>query len=190
MEECRSESIDFAVMEKYKDVRMVILESGWSDIGSWNALAELFESDPTGNKSNRKAHFLDSKNTFVYSSGREIVAVGTENLVIVETPDAVLVSNIFSAEKIREAVDLLEKADIAQAHSHRKVTRPWGFFDSIDYGDRFQVKRIVVKKGGRLSLQRHLKRAEHWVVVKGKAKVTRGDDVFTFLRKINLLYIP
>ncbi|OUV98538.1 MAG: mannose-1-phosphate guanylyltransferase/mannose-6-phosphate isomerase [Betaproteobacteria bacterium TMED156] len=189
MRNCRSESIDYAVMEKYDDVRMVSLESGWSDIGSWNALADLFEPDSHGNKSNGKAHFIDTKNTFIYSMGREVAAVGTKDLVVVETPDAILVSDINSAEKIRDVVNLLEEAHIAQAHSHRKVTRPWGFFDSIDQGDRFQVKRIVVKQGGRLSLQRHLKRAEHWVVVRGKARVTRGDDVF-ILEANQSTYIP
>lgn len=189
MQNCRSESIDYAVMEKHEDVRMVPLISGWSDIGSWNALADLFEPDMHGNRSSGKAHFVDAKNTFVYSTGREVVAVGTKDLFVVETPDAILVSSIFSAEKIRDVVSILEKAEIIQAHSHRKVTRPWGVFDSIDQGDRFQVKRIIVKPGGRLSLQKHSKRAEHWIVVRGKAKVTRGNDVFE-LKENQSTYIP
>jgi mannose-1-phosphate guanylyltransferase/mannose-6-phosphate isomerase len=189
MEKCRSESIDYAVMEKHEDVRMVPLKSGWSDIGSWNALADLFEPDLNGNRSSGKAHFIDAKDTFVYSMGREVVAVGTKDLFVVETPDAILVSNILAAEKIRDVVNILEKAEITQAHSHRKVTRPWGVFDSIDQGERFQVKRIIVKPGGRLSLQKHSKRAEHWIVVRGKARVTRGRDIFE-LKENQSTYIP
>jgi mannose-1-phosphate guanylyltransferase/mannose-6-phosphate isomerase len=189
MQKCRSESIDYAVMEKHEDVRMVPLKSGWSDIGSWNALADLFKPDLNGNRSSGKAHFVDAKNTFVYSTGREVVAVGTRDLFVVETPDAILVSNILDAEKIRDVVNMLEKAEITQAHSHRKVTRPWGVFDSIDQGERFQVKRIIVKPGGRLSLQKHFKRAEHWIVVRGKARVTRGMDIFE-LQENQSTYIP
>ena len=189
MQKCRSESIDYAVMEKHEDVRMVPLKSAWSDIGSWNALADLFVADSNGNRSSGKAHFVDAKNTFVYSMGREVVAVGTQDLFVVETPDAILVSNISDAEKIREVVNMLEKAEITQAHSHRKVTRPWGVFDSIDQGERFQVKRIIVKPGGRLSLQKHSKRAEHWIVVSGIAKVTKGDDTFELLENEST-YIP
>ena len=112
MEKCRSESIDYAVMEKHENVRMIPLTSGWSDIGSWNALADLFEPDDNGNKANGKAHFIDAKNTFVYSMGREVVAVGTKDIFVVETPDAILVSNISSAEKIKAVVKILEKAEI------------------------------------------------------------------------------
>ena len=189
MEKCRSESIDYAVMEKHENVRMIPLTSGWSDIGSWNALADLFEPDSNGNRSSGKAHFIEAKNTFVYSMGREVVTVGTEDIFVVETPDAILVSNISTAEKIRSVVKILEKAEITQAHSHRKVTRPWGVFDSIDQGEHFQVKRIIVKPGGRLSLQKHSKRAEHWIVVRGRARVTRGEEVFE-LRENQSTYIP
>ena len=189
MEKCRSESIDYAVMEKHESVRMIPLTSGWSDIGSWNALADLFEPDLNGNRSSGKAHFIEAKNTFVYSMGREVVTVGTEDIFIVETPDAILVSNISTAEKIRSVVKILEKAEITQAHSHRKVTRPWGVFDSIDQGEHFQVKRIIVKPGGRLSLQKHSKRAEHWIVVRGRARVTRSEEVFE-LRENQSTYIP
>ena len=189
MEKCRGESIDYAVMEKHENVRMIPLTSGWSDIGSWNALSDLFEPDSNGNRSSGKAHFIEAKNTFVYSMGREVVVVGTEDIFVVETPDAILVSDIFSAEKIRAVVKVLEKAEITQAHSHRKVTRPWGVFDSIDQGEHFQVKRIIVKPGGRLSLQKHSKRAEHWIVVRGRARVTRGEDVFE-LKENQSTYIP
>ena len=182
-------SFDSAVMEKYRSARMLPLKTQWSDVGSWNAFSELFPEDIAGNRKVGKAHFFKSKKNFAYTTGRPIVTLGIDNTVIVETPDVVYVANISHTEELKEAVKTLVKENVNQALNHRQVNRPWGVFDSIEKGERFQVKKITVKCGGRLSLQRHKKRAEHWVVVKGKALVTRGDEVFE-LSENESTYIP
>ena len=187
--ECPNISFDYAVMEKHHSVRMLPLNSQWSDVGSWNAFAELFPEDADGNRNVGNAHFFQSKNNFAYTTGRPIVTLGLEDTVVVETPDVVYVAKISHTEELKEAVKKLEKNNVNQALNHRQVNRPWGVFDSIERGERFQVKKITVKCGGRLSLQRHKKRAEHWVVVKGKALVTRGDEVFE-LSENESTYIP
>ena len=152
-------------------------------------LHELFPEDSDGNRNVGKAHFFQSKNNFAYMTGRPIVTLGLEDTVVVETSDVVYVAKISHTEELKEAVKKLEKNNVNQALNHRQVNRPWGVFDSIERGERFQVKKITVKCGGRLSLQRHKKRAEHWVVVKGKALVTRGDEVFE-LNENESTYIP
>jgi mannose-1-phosphate guanylyltransferase/mannose-6-phosphate isomerase len=189
--DCPAESIDYAILEKYDNLKLVELRAKWSDVGSWNSLADLFKADGENNKTNAdQSFFFESKNSFIYSSSlRPIVAVGINQVTIVETPDAILISDSRKSESIKNVVKELEKRDIVQAENHRKVNRPWGSFDSIDAGERFQVKRIFVKPGGRLSLQRHEKRAEHWVVIKGTAKVTRGSDVF-ILKENESTFIP
>jgi mannose-1-phosphate guanylyltransferase/mannose-6-phosphate isomerase len=184
----RSISIDYAVMEHFEKVAVVPFKSTWSDVGSWNAVANLLPADGAGNRINGQAWAVQSENTYIYSTHRTVVALGTSNLVIVDTPDAILVASNDKVEQVKEAVAQLKKEGIPQAITHRRVNRPWGWYDSIDSGDCFQVKRIAVKPGASLSLQMHHHRAEHWIVVKGTAKVTNGEQVF-FLRENESTYI-
>lgn len=186
---CPNISFDKGVMETYDKVKMLPLETNWNDVGSWKALSKLFLEDTDGNRKRGNAHFFKSKGNFVYSTGRPIVTLGMKNSVIVESPDIVYVADIASAEELKETVKVLEREKFDQALNHRQVNRPWGYFDSIEKGERFQVKKITVKSGGRLSLQRHKKRAEHWVVVKGKALVTRGTETFE-LEENESTFIP
>jgi mannose-1-phosphate guanylyltransferase/mannose-6-phosphate isomerase len=183
---CRSESIDYAVMEHFKNVAVVPFKGQWSDLGSWNALADLSPADGQGNRVQGQGHLLRANNTFVHAPHRTVVALGTQNLLIIDSPDALLVAHRDHAESVREVVQILDKAQLPQAVMHRKVTRPWGWYDSVDMGNRFQVKRIGVKPGSSLSLQMHHHRAEHWIVVAGTAKVTSGNETFWSL-KINRL---
>lgn len=175
---CRSQSIDYAVMERHNDVAVVPFAGQWSDVGSWNAVADLLPADAEGNRVGGQGLAYASHNTFIHAPHRPVVALGTENLLIVDTPDAVLVAHRDRAEQVREVVARLEASQCIQAVTHRKVARPWGWYDSLDVGEGFQVKRIGVKAGASLSLQKHLHRAEHWVVVKGSAEVTCGERVF------------
>jgi mannose-1-phosphate guanylyltransferase/mannose-6-phosphate isomerase len=186
---CRSESIDYAVLEHFSQVSVVPFKGQWSDVGSWNAVASLTPSDIDGNRVEGSGIVLKSKNTFIHSPNRTIVALGTENLLIVDTPDALLVVHHDFAEDVKEVVIRLEKDQLPEAVSHRKVARPWGWFDSVDMGDRFQVKRIGVKPGASISLQKHHHRAEHWIVVAGTAEVTCGADTF-LLSENQSTYIP
>jgi len=186
---CRSESIDYAVMEHFDKVVVVPFGGAWSDVGSWNAVASLSPVDDLGNCINGQGLVVNSKNTYINAPHRPVVALGTADLVIVDTPDAVLVASSDKVEEVKEVVAQLKKEGKAQAVMHRRVARPWGWYDSIDVGDRFQVKRIAVKPGASLSLQMHRRRAEHWVVVKGTAKVTNGEDVF-LLEENQSTYIP
>lgn len=187
-----AESIDYAVMEKCPGSRfalkMVPLDAGWSDLGAWDA---VWQATPRDENSN--AHFGDvlcagSRNTFVHASSRLVSLVGVENLVVVETPDAVLVANKSFSQDVKTIVNKLDQAQRPEHLLHRKVDRPWGWYDSLDQGERFKVKRIMVKPGACLSLQQHQHRAEHWIVVKGVAEVTRGADTFT-LRENQSTYI-
>ncbi|MDY7545661.1 mannose-1-phosphate guanylyltransferase/mannose-6-phosphate isomerase [Glaciimonas sp. CA11.2] len=186
---CRADSIDYAVLEKSQSVVVVPYTGQWSDVGSWNAVATLNEADADGNRNYGQGHVLDSKNTFVHAPHRLVVALGTTDLIIIDTPDAVMVVAASHAEKVKEVVTYLEQQAISQATQHRRTARPWGVYDSVDSGDRFQVKRITVKPGAQLSLQMHHHRAEHWIVVKGTAKVTRGDETF-LLSENQSTYIP
>jgi mannose-1-phosphate guanylyltransferase/mannose-6-phosphate isomerase len=186
---CRSESIDYAVMEHFKKVAVVPFRGAWSDVGSWNAVAALSPSDDSGNRISGQGLAIQSKNTYINAPHRPVVALGADDLVIVDTSDAVLVASSEKVEQVKEVVAQLKKEGKAQAVIHRWVARPWGWYDSIDMGDRFQVKRIAVKPGASLSLQMHHYRAEHWIVVKGTAKVTNGDDVF-LLEENQSTYIP
>lgn len=173
-----SNSIDYAVMEAHKSIAVVPFDGQWSDVGSWNVVANLTEPDQDQNRIEGEGLALEATKTFIYAPSRPVVALGTDDLLIIDTPDAVLVAARDYAEKVKDVVALLESRQYSQVDSHRKVYRPWGWYDQVDVGDRFQVKRIGVKPGGMLSLQKHHHRAEHWVVVKGTAEVTRGDDVF------------
>ena len=186
---CRSESIDYAVMEHFAQVAVVPFKGQWSDVGSWNAVADLTPADADGNRVEGKGITLHARNTFVHAPGRTVVALGTQDLLIVDTSDALLVVHRDHAEGVKEVVSLLEKGQLTEAVTHRKVARPWGWYDSVDMGDRFQVKRIGVKPGASLSLQKHHHRAEHWIVVAGTAEVTRGSEIF-ILSENQSTYIP
>jgi mannose-1-phosphate guanylyltransferase/mannose-6-phosphate isomerase len=186
---CRSDSIDYAVMEKAANVAVLPFAAAWSDVGSWNAVAELSAPDAQGNRIHGQGHTLDATNTFIHAPYRPVVALGTHNLLIIDTVDAVLVADAAHAEQVKSVVAELEAQGVPQAQHHRHVARPWGTYDSVDSGQRFQVKRIVVKPGGRLSLQMHHHRAEHWVVVSGTAEVTNGDKVI-LLGENQSTYIP
>ena len=185
----RSQSIDYAVMEQHDDVAVVPFGGQWSDVGSWNAVADLSPADQQSNRLHGQALAHQASNTFVHAPHRPVVALGTRDLLIIDTPDAVLVAHRDSAEQVKEVVARLERERCTQAVSHRKVSRPWGWYDSVDQGERFQVKRIGVKPGASLSLQKHHHRAEHWIVVKGTAEVTRGSETF-LLSENESTYIP
>jgi mannose-1-phosphate guanylyltransferase/mannose-6-phosphate isomerase len=186
---CRSESIDVAVMQKSDKLVVFPFSGAWSDVGSWNAAAELTPADAEGNRVQGKGSVMRCKDTFVHAPHRRVVAIGTTDLIIVDTPDALLVAHKSAAEEVRHAVARLEQESSTEAVVHRKVYRPWGWYDSIDQGDRFRVKRLFVKPGASLSLQMHHHRAEHWVVVRGTAEVTRADDVYTVTENEST-YIP
>ncbi len=185
----RSQSIDYAVMERHDDVAVVPFSGQWSDVGSWNAVADLSPADEQSNRLQGQGMAVASHNTFIHAPHRPVVALGTRDLLIIDTPDAVLVAHRDSAEQVKEVVTRLENQRCTQAVSHRKVSRPWGWYDSVDQGARFQVKRIGVKPGASLSLQKHHHRAEHWIVVKGTAEVTRGTETF-LLSENQSTYIP
>ena len=188
-EACRSDSIDYAVLEKHRDTAVVKVEGMWSDVGSWNAVATLHPADDAGNRLSGKASALNSRNTFIHAPHRQVVALGTDGLIIVDTPDAVLVAGAGCAEQVADVVRKLSLEGCSEATEHRRVVRPWGAYDSVDNGERFQVKRLTVKPGAKLSLQMHHHRAEHWVVVKGTAKAT-CDGVVTLVRENESIYLP
>jgi len=186
---CRSESIDYAVMEHFEQVAVVPFVGQWSDVGSWNAVAELTTPDAQGNRVEGQAVLLEATNTYINASSRPVVAIGTQHLLIIDTADALLVVAKDHAERVKQAVEQLKSDGYPQATTHRRVARPWGWYDSIDMGERFQVKRIGVNPGASLSLQMHHHRAEHWVVVKGTAEVTNGDKVM-LIAENESTYIP
>ncbi len=190
---CRSQSIDYAVMEHHKNVAVVPFHGAWSDVGSWNAVAELAVADALGNRSAgdvAHAHHLKTQNTYIHAAGkRPVVALGTHDLLIIDTPDALLVADVSHAEAVKEVVAKLEALDASEALQHRRVARPWGWYDSVDVGPRHQVKRIGVNPGASLSLQMHHHRAEHWIVVSGTAEVTNGDNVL-ILTENQSTFIP
>ncbi len=186
---CRSESIDYAVLEHHNRVAVVPFPGKWSDVGSWSAVADLIPADGQGNRISGHGSVVRAANTYINAPCHPVVALGTQNLHIIDTPDALLVADAKYVEQVKEVVAMLNGQNAPEAVSHRRVARPWGSYDSIDKGPNFQVKRIVVKPGAKLSLQLHNHRAEHWVVVKGVAKVTNGDQVFT-LHENESTYIP
>lgn len=188
-EQCPSKSIDHAVMEAHENKVLVPFNGQWSDVGSWNAVAELNEPNEDGNRIEGQGLALNTENTYIRAPHRPVVALGVKDLFIVDTADAILVAEKGSAEQVRDVVIELEKQGFMQALTHRKVTRPWGWYDCVDIGHRFQVKRIGVKPGASLSLQKHHHRAEHWIVVRGTAEVTCGEDVF-LLSENQSTYIP
>ncbi|MCS3808258.1 mannose-1-phosphate guanylyltransferase/mannose-6-phosphate isomerase [Xanthomonas sp. 4461] len=183
-----SDSIDYAVMEKTADAVVVPLDAGWNDVGSWSSLLDVSEQDAHGNAHHGDVIQVDCRNTYAYGS-RLIAMVGLEDVVVVETPDAVLVGHRDRIQEVKDVVGQIKTAGRSEATWHRKVYRPWGAYDSIDMGQRHQVKRITVKPGAVLSLQMHHHRAEHWIVVSGTAEVTRGDEVL-LLTENQSTYIP
>ena len=188
-----SESIDYAVIEKCTasqyHVKMVELDAGWNDLGAWDAVWQVGKQDAEGNVTSGDALLANTKNSLVHASSRLVSAVGVENLIIVETADAVLVADRKNSQDVKSIVNILEQQQREEKNLHRKVARPWGWYDSVDEGERFKVKRIQVNPGARLSLQMHHHRAEHWIVVKGVAEITNGDDVIT-LTENQSTYIP
>ncbi|WP_257285701.1 mannose-1-phosphate guanylyltransferase/mannose-6-phosphate isomerase [Endozoicomonas sp. SESOKO1] len=186
---CPDESIDYAVMEKTTDVVVVPLDAGWSDVGSWTSLADICEKDESGNSVQGDVLLQNTRNTYVRSEKKLIATVGVDDLVITETDDAILVAHKDRVQDVKKIVERLKAENRTEVKLHRKVYRPWGAYDSIDMGDRFQVKHITVKPGAQLSLQMHHHRAEHWVVVKGTAVVTNGDQEI-LLTENQSTYIP
>ena len=176
-ERCRGMSIDHAVMERTQAAAVVPARFRWSDIGSWDALWDRAEKDTAGNKVEGDAQLHGTSNCFVHSDKRLVVGIGLEDTVIIDTPDALLVARRGETQHVREAVEQLKAGGRGEHKTHRLVHRPWGRYEDIDAGERFRVKRITVAPGGKLSLQFHHHRAEHWIVVSGTAKVTRGEDV-------------
>jgi len=188
-----SESIDYAVIEKCPEskypIKMVELDAGWNDLGAWDAVWQVGKQDQDGNVISGDALLTNSKNSLVHATSRLVSAVGVDNLVIVETADAVLVADRSNSQDVKHIVSQLEAQGREEKTLHRKVARPWGWYDSVDEGERFKVKRIQVKPGASLSLQMHHHRAEHWIVVKGTAEITNGDQVIT-LKENQSTYIP
>ncbi|MFZ0721161.1 MAG: cupin domain-containing protein, partial [Xanthobacteraceae bacterium] len=186
-----AKSIDYAVMERTKRAAVMPVSYGWSDVGSWQAVWELSERDSLGNSGNGPGSvaFVDSRGSYVTSDKQLVALFGVETLVVVTTDDAVLVAKREDGDGLRRLVQKLKEVAPAVTEEHLKVHRPWGSYHSIDQGPRFQVKRIVVKPGGRLSLQLHHHRAEHWVVVRGAARVTIGDET-KILHENESTYIP
>jgi mannose-1-phosphate guanylyltransferase/mannose-6-phosphate isomerase len=193
--ECPADSIDYAVMEKIghgsggPEAMVVRLEAGWSDVGAWDALWGIEEKDADGNVIHGDVQTADTKNALIISQSRLVACIGLEDVVVVETPDAVMVAKKDRAQSVGKLVSKLKAAGREETLAHRKVHRPWGTYDSVEGGERFQVKRIVVDPGASLSLQMHFHRAEHWVVVRGTARVTRGAETF-FLTENESTYIP
>jgi mannose-1-phosphate guanylyltransferase / mannose-6-phosphate isomerase len=193
---CPADSIDYAVMEPLTaqgansgEVVVVPLDARWSDVGAWSALWDVGDKDAAGNVIMGDVLAVDSVNTLVVANNRLVACIGLKDMVVVETPDAILVADRSQAQKIKAVVEQLKNAGRVEGKSHRKVYRPWGWYDGIDSGERFQVKRIQVNPGAAISLQMHHHRAEHWVVVKGTARVMRGDVVI-LLAENESTYIP
>jgi len=187
-----AESVDYAVMEKCPgvlDIRMQELDAGWNDLGAWDAVWQVLPKDGDGNATVGDALVADSHNTLVHATSRLVSVVGLDDAVVVETPDAVLVASREKSQDVKTIVARLGKEHRGEQTLHRKVHRPWGWYDSIDHGPRHQVKRILVKPGASLSLQMHHHRAEHWIVVSGTAEVTNGDKVI-MLTENQSTYIP
>ncbi len=186
---CPAESIDYAVMEKTQSGAVVAADIGWSDVGSWSALWDIGEKDAMGNVVRGDVQLQGASGCYVRADSRLVYLLGGKDLVVVETDDAVLVGERKRAQEVKELVDNLERKARTEHVSHSRVYRPWGYYETLDLGERFQVKRIMVKPGEALSLQLHNRRAEHWVVVSGTANIIRGEDQLT-LSENQSVYIP
>ncbi|HZM33894.1 MAG TPA: mannose-1-phosphate guanylyltransferase/mannose-6-phosphate isomerase [Burkholderiales bacterium] len=187
--ECPADSIDYAVMERTTEAMVVRLEAGWSDVGAWDALWSIEEKDGDGNVIHGDVHAAETRNALLISQHRLLACVGLEDVVVIETPDAVMVARKDRAQQVGAIVAALKQAGRPECLAHRKVHRPWGTYDGIEKGERYQVKRIVVEPGAALSLQMHYHRAEHWIVVRGTARVTHGAETF-LLTENESTYIP
>ena len=196
-EKCPDESIDYAVMEPLcgssnnGNPRVVVapLDAGWSDVGSWSALWDIAKKDNNGNAIKGDTILQDTNNSYIYGQERLIATLGVDNLVVVDTPDALLIAHKDKVQDIKKIVAQIKESGLTHHHQHRQVYRPWGKYDSIDNGDRYQVKCITVNPGAKLSVQMHHHRAEHWVVVSGTAKVTNGDKTY-LVTENESTYIP
>lgn len=186
---CPSDSIDYAVMEKTDRAAVLPLDAAWSDVGAWSSVLDIKERDAAGNVVQGDVLMHDTRNSLLMAEQRCVAAVGLDNMIVVETADAVLVAHRDKAQQVKEIVTQLKASQRTETKTHRKVYRPWGAYEGIDTGSRFQVKRLTVKPGASLSLQMHHHRAEHWIVVTGTARVTRGDEVF-LLSENQSTYIP
>jgi len=193
---CPSDSIDYAVMERLSVDNPVLpqgavvpLSAGWSDIGTWDALWRALPRNETGNVTRGDVLLHACRNTLAFSEHRLVTCVGIDDMIVVETSDAILVANQKHTQEVKKIVDLLKQQSRPEIRSHRKIYRPWGWYDAIDAGERFQVKRIVVNPGAALSLQMHHHRAEHWIVVRGTAQVTRADETY-LVSENQSTYIP
>ena len=186
---CPADSVDYAVMERTAAGAVVRADMGWSDVGSWSALWEVGAKDGARNVARGDVELRDASGCYVHANGRHVSVLGAKDLVVVETDDAVLVAAKDRAQEVKEVVESLDRANRSEHVSHTRVHRPWGYYESVDAGPGFQVKRLMVKPGHKLSLQMHRQRAEHWVVVAGTARVTRGEEVFD-LQRNQSAYIP
>lgn len=187
--QCPSESIDYAVMENTSHAAVVPLDCSWSDVGSWSALWNVAEKDIDGNSLQGDVLNVNTTNSYLHSTGKLIATVGLDNIIVVETKDAVLVADKDQVQNVKQLVDSVKSQNRSEWQHHRDVYRPWGKYDSVDTGNRFQVKRITVKPGAKLSVQMHYHRAEHWIVVSGTAKVRNGDNEI-LLTENQSTYIP
>ena len=188
-EKCRADSIDYAVMEKTRDAVVLPLDAGWSDVGSWASLFDALPADAEGNVLQGDVMVHDTHDCYVHSTSRLVTAVGMDDHIIVETKDAILVAPKERVQDVKELVAKMKKSGRTEPSLHREVFRPWGSYDSLDSGERFQVKRLSVKPGGVLSLQMHHHRAEHWIVVKGTARITCDEKTF-LLSENQSTFIP
>lgn len=184
-----SDSIDYALMEKSNNVVVVSLDAGWSDVGSWSTLYDIGKKDSSGNVLKGDVTVKDTTNTYIYASSHLVTTIGVDNLVVIDTPDATFVASQDKAHEVKSIVESLQKKGRDEAHSNLKVYRPWGWYDSIEVGKHFQVKKLHVNPGAKLSLQKHHKRAEHWVVVSGEATAINGEEILT-LTEGDSTYIP
>ena len=183
------DSIDYAIMEKTHQGAMVPLAAGWNDVGAWEAVWQMRDGDSQGNVTQGDVMVQDVKNSLLFSESRMIAGMGLKDMIVVETKDAVLVAPRERSQEVKTMVETLKAQGRSESSIHTRVVRPWGAFEGIDAGERFQVKRITVNPGSELSLQKHFHRAEHWVVVKGTAKITKGEETF-LLREDQSTYIP
>jgi hypothetical protein len=184
-----SDSVDYAVMEKTVKAVVVPLDAGWNDVGAWSSVWQVLPQDSHGNATRGDVLLQDATNSYVHADGRLVALVGVDNLVVVETSDAVLVAHKDKAQDVKKVVERLKALKRPEVDLHREVFRPWGSYDSVDNGARFQVKRITVKPGAKLSLQMHHHRAEHWVVVSGTATVRLGEEL-KLVTENESVYIP
>lgn len=186
---CPDESIDYAVMEKTSDAVVVPMDAGWNDIGSWSSLWDVSGKDESGNATTGDVMLIDTRNSFIRADDKLVAIVGVDDVVVVSTKDATLVAHKERVQDTKVIVSQLKNEGRSEWQLHREVYRPWGKYDSVDHGERYQVKLITVKPGAKLSVQMHHHRSEHWVVVSGAARVTRGDETF-LLAENESTYIP